>query len=45
MCVLVFGATCAPSLAQYVNNCKAAQYRSEHPREVAAIEFEHYVDD
>ena len=45
MCVLSFGATCSPTLAQYVKNMHASLYEEEHPRAVRAIKEDHYVDD
>ena len=45
MCVLTFGATCSPSLAQYVKNQHAERYRETHQAAVEAICGDHYVDD
>ena len=43
--VLPFGSTCSPYLAQKVKNMNAADYEKTHPRAVAAIVHDHYVDD
>ena len=45
MCVLSFGATCSPTLAQYVKNLNASLHEEEHPRAAKAIIEDHYVDD
>lgn len=45
MCVLTFGATCSPSLAQYVKNRNADRFASDHPTAVEAIKTQEYVDD
>lgn len=45
VCVLTFGATCSPSLAQYVKNLNAQRFAAQYPKAVAAIVADHYVDD
>ena len=45
LCVLSFGATCSPTLAQYVKNTNAQSEVNENPRAVQAIQEDHYVDD
>lgn len=45
MCVLTFGATCSPTLAQYAKNVNAARFSTTHPEAVRAIVEDHYVDD
>ena len=42
---MIFGATCSPTVAQYVKNLNAMQYENEHPRAVKGITERHYVDD
>lgn len=43
--VMTFGATCSPSLAQFVKNLNARQFQSTHGRTYEAIVSNHYVDD
>ncbi|XP_055633544.1 uncharacterized protein LOC129773906 [Toxorhynchites rutilus septentrionalis] len=45
MDVATFGATCSPSLAQYVKNKNATEFARSFPRAVKAITDNHYVDD
>lgn len=45
LCVLPFGATCSPSLAQYVKNKNAERFLGTYEKAVHAIQFEHYIDD
>ena len=45
MCVLSFGATCSPTLAQFAKNLNAMQHEGEHPRVIQAVLKDHYVDD
>lgn len=45
MTVMIFGASCSPSTAQYVKNLNASRYTSQDPRAVNAIIHRHYVDD
>ncbi|XP_055621432.1 uncharacterized protein LOC129765301 [Toxorhynchites rutilus septentrionalis] len=43
--VATFGATCSPSIAQYVKIKHAHQYFNSFPRAVSIIIDDHYVDD
>ncbi|XP_062537886.1 uncharacterized protein LOC134206213 [Armigeres subalbatus] len=45
MTVMIFGASCSPSSAQFVKNRNAQRFENEFPRAVEAIVHEHYVDD
>lgn len=45
MLVMTFGATCSPSLAQYVKNLNAKDFIEKFPRAVFAITDNHHVDD
>ncbi|XP_062698793.1 uncharacterized protein LOC109420058 [Aedes albopictus] len=45
MTVMIFGATCSPSCAQFVKNRNAQRFASQFPRAVEAVVDEHYVDD
>lgn len=45
MTVMIFGASCSPSTAQYVKNLNANRYQTQDPRAVHAIVDRHYVDD
>ncbi|XP_065092441.1 uncharacterized protein LOC135713285 [Ochlerotatus camptorhynchus] len=45
MDVATFGATCSPSLAQFVKNVNAKEFAETFPRAVNAIIHNHYVDD
>lgn len=45
MCVLNFGATCSPSLAQYVKKINAEKLAAIHPAAVNAITRDPYIDD
>ncbi|XP_073835298.1 uncharacterized protein isoform X2 [Musca autumnalis] len=42
---MIFGATCSPTIAQYVKNMNANMFEKESPRAVEAIVNRHYVDD
>ncbi|XP_075163102.1 uncharacterized protein LOC142235727 [Haematobia irritans] len=42
---LIFGATCSPTIAQYVKNKNAEQFVDSFPRAVKSIKDKHYVDD
>ncbi|XP_073814583.1 uncharacterized protein, partial [Musca autumnalis] len=42
---MTFGATCSPTMAQYVKNKNAMEFGNSHPRAVKAILEKHYVDD
>lgn len=41
----IFGATCSPTIAQYVKNVNAEKFAAESSRAVEAIVKRHYVDD
>ena len=43
--VMSFGASCSPSLAQYVKNSNAKEFEKEFPRAAKSILERHYVDD
>lgn len=45
MTVMTFGASCSPSLANYVKNKNAERFREIHPRAVDAIIENTFVDD
>lgn len=45
MNVMIFGASCAPCISQYVKNLNAAKYEEKYPQASAAIINNHYVDD
>ncbi|XP_062538068.1 uncharacterized protein LOC134206382 [Armigeres subalbatus] len=45
MMVMIFGASCSPSCAQFVKNLNAQRFTSQFSRAVEAIVEEHYVDD
>lgn len=45
MCVMSFGATCSPSIAQYVKNLNAEQHRARYPAAADSILLNTYVDD
>ncbi|XP_059612589.1 uncharacterized protein LOC132259062 [Phlebotomus argentipes] len=45
MTVMIFGATCSPTIAAYVKNRNATDYRDEYPAAVQEIVDKHYVDD
>lgn len=45
MTVATFGASCSPTIAQFVKNFHASKYKSRYPRAVEAITERHYVDD
>lgn len=45
MQVMVFGAACSPTLAQYAKNVDAARFAYEFPEAAKAIVEQHYVDD
>ncbi|XP_062545514.1 uncharacterized protein LOC134212033 [Armigeres subalbatus] len=45
MDVATLGATCSPSLAQFVKNINAREFAESYPRAASAIIHNHYVDD
>ncbi|XP_065365403.1 uncharacterized protein LOC135958426 [Calliphora vicina] len=45
MNVLIFGASCAPCISQYVKNLNASKFENKYPEAAAAIKDNHYVDD
>ena len=45
MCVMTFGATCSPCLAQEVKNKNALEFRDQYPEAVDGILKRQYVDD
>ncbi|XP_061726521.1 uncharacterized protein LOC133532048 [Cydia pomonella] len=45
MTSLIFGANCAPFVAQFIKNKNASRYESSMPAAVDAIVNSHYVDD
>ncbi|XP_037828764.1 uncharacterized protein LOC119616475 [Lucilia sericata] len=45
MNVLIFGASCAPCISQYVKNLHASKFENEYPEAAVAIKDNHYVDD
>ncbi|XP_053953165.1 uncharacterized protein LOC128859969 [Anastrepha ludens] len=45
MCVLTFGASCSPSLANYVKNQNAQRFSENYPEAVQAIINNTFVDD
>ncbi|XP_075160331.1 uncharacterized protein LOC142233319 [Haematobia irritans] len=45
MNVMIFGASCAPCISQYVKNLNAAKYEEQYPSAAEAIVKNHYVDD
>ncbi|XP_065083433.1 uncharacterized protein LOC135705588 [Ochlerotatus camptorhynchus] len=45
MVVMIFGATCSPSCAQFIKNLNAQRFQDQLPRAVEAVVHEHYVDD
>ncbi|XP_075150827.1 uncharacterized protein LOC142224934 [Haematobia irritans] len=42
---VMFGATCSPTIAQFVKNYNAENFREQYPRAVEGIVNRHYVDD
>ena len=45
MDVMIFGATCAPSISQYIKNINATQFENDFPIAAKSIKENHYVDD
>ncbi|XP_075163374.1 uncharacterized protein LOC142236009 [Haematobia irritans] len=45
MDVMIFGATCAPSISQYIKNLNATSYEQDFPIASKCIKENHYVDD
>ncbi|XP_075157943.1 uncharacterized protein LOC142231210 [Haematobia irritans] len=45
MDVMIFGATCAPSISQYIKNLNADKFKNEFPLAAKSIKQNHYVDD
>lgn len=45
MCVMSFGATCSPTIAQFTKNLNAEQHKDEFPEAALSIQKNTYVDD
>ncbi|XP_075150403.1 uncharacterized protein LOC142224509 [Haematobia irritans] len=45
MNVMIFGASCAPCISQYVKNIHADKFAETYPGAVSSIKINHYVDD
>lgn len=45
MNVMIFGASCAPCISQYIKNVNASKFEGQCPAAAAAIKDNHYVDD
>lgn len=45
MDVMIFGASCAPSISQFIKNLNAERFEKEYPLAVKSIKRNHYVDD
>lgn len=45
MDAMIFGATCAPSISQYVKNVNADKFKINFPLAAKSIKQNHYVDD
>ena len=45
MKVMIFGASCAPCISQYVQNINASKFEMKYPLAAAVIKENHYVDD
>lgn len=45
MDVMIFGATCAPSISQFIKNLNATKYENDFPKAATSIKENHYVDD
>lgn len=45
MNVMIFGASCAPCISQYVKNMNAEKFHEQYPLATSAIKQNHYVDD
>lgn len=45
MCVMSFGATCSPAIAQFVKNLNAEQHHKDYPEAARSITINTYVDD
>lgn len=45
MNVMIFGASCAPCISQYVKNINASKFECQYPQAAIAIKNNHYVDD
>lgn len=45
MNVMIFGASCAPCISQFVKNINASKFEKQYPTAAAAIQQNHYVDD
>lgn len=42
---MIFGATCAPSISQYIKNLNASKFKNQFTEAAKVIKENHYVDD